>query len=243
VAIKGKGKTKGRQVARAPRREPVRVKPPFFTRRWVQLVGSTLAGAAVVLVAVWVTHGLSTDRANNQSAKKAATRLAAAKKWESAIAAALTPIVTGAQAGPPSVLPALGPVLTSLAKGTAPSGAAHDIKQTSDGATTATTALTKFDLSGTLSGQGFTAAEVTAFLGAQQLIIQGVTLYGKAADVANTSLAATGGTRKEIAVSAQGVDASATAVFGQGWNAFIEALSIAGVNVSAPAGSAGLPSK
>ena len=43
MAIKGKGKTRSRPPARAPRPIPVVVKPPFFRRRWVQVVGAFLA--------------------------------------------------------------------------------------------------------------------------------------------------------------------------------------------------------
>ena len=76
MAIKGKGKTKNRQPARAPRRTPVPVKPPFFARRWVQLVAALLIGMGIVWFLVWVTNGIRASRDSDQAAKIAIPRIA-----------------------------------------------------------------------------------------------------------------------------------------------------------------------
>ena len=51
MAIKGKGKTKSRPPARAPRPAPVVRKPPFFARRWVQVVAALVSFASAASLA------------------------------------------------------------------------------------------------------------------------------------------------------------------------------------------------
>lgn len=246
MAIKGKSrsKAKGKQVSRAPRREPVHVKPPFFTRRWVQITIAAVGGAVVVLLAFWVIRGIHADRATSASQADAAKRVAAARKWETVLGGALTPIATQGQTGaPPTLFVNLGPVVASLAGGKAPKGATTTIKQVSDGVTTATGALAKSTVAATLQNQGFTAAQINSFIAAQDLIDQSLTLFGKTADSAKLALSAKGTTMKQLAGAALAEQESATALFQKGWSAFVEALLEAGVNgASGSSAGAGAPS-
>jgi hypothetical protein len=248
VAIKGKSrsKAKGKQVSRAPRREPVRVKPPFFMRRWVQITTSAVAGALAVLLVFWVVRGLHNDRATNEKNAANAKRVAAASKWETAVGGALSPVATQGQSGaPPNLFVGLGPSLAALAGGTAPKGTAASIKKVTDGVTTASAALAKFNLATTMKDQGFTAAEINSFIYAQALIDQSLTLYGKSAASAKLALAAQGGARKQLAAAALADLESGTALFQQGWQGLLEGLLESGVNLSGGAGTgsgAGVPS-
>ena len=246
MAIKGKNrsKAKGRQVAKAPRREPVHVKPPFFTRRWVQVAISAVAGALAVLLVFWVIRGLNVDKATKQKNADSAKRVAAAAKWETALSDALKPIATQGQSGaPPTLFAAMGPTLASLAGGKAPKGTDKSIKTVADGVTTATAALAKFNLTTTLKDQGYSPAQINSFLYAKALVDQSLALYGKSAASAKLALAAKGDTRKQLASAALADQESATSLFQQGWQAIVLSLQEAGAIASGGSTTtAGVPS-
>ncbi len=71
MAIKGKGRTRGRRaVAAPPRRGIVVRKPPIWRRRWVWLAVGMVAVAGIVagVLAAVHAHGVSTRKAREQNA-------------------------------------------------------------------------------------------------------------------------------------------------------------------------------
>ena len=243
MAIKSKGRTKARQVARPPRREPVAVKPPFFLRRWVQLVGAALGAAALVLIAVWVTNGLRRDRADTKARQVAATKLEAATKWKSTVEGLVGTIGTlGQSTQAPTVLPRLDPALTALQKGIAPKHLANQLKTTAAEANLAAATLTKFDLPTTITGKGFNAGEAFEFTSSRDVLSSAFRLYARAATIARDAALATGRQRIELAKAAAGVRDEASAELQSAWSTYQQALFSGGVPASAPAApSGGLP--
>jgi hypothetical protein len=240
MAIKGKGRTKTKQVARAPRREPVPVKAPFFTRRWVQVLCAAVAGAAVVLLVLWVIHGLNQDHTKARLKADAVTRLAAGQKWRvtvvPAVAAIGTPSRTG---GAPTMFAQLNAVTTSLKnkKGKKPPKNSKDvIAKAISGAKTASTTLETFDMAKTITGQGFDVLGRTLLADSQQLMVRGLRLYGESALVTNQALGTTGATRRTLARTAESIRQSADALFATGWSDYEASLIAAGITTGGPSG-------
>jgi hypothetical protein len=240
MAIKSKGRAKGRQVARPPRREPVVVKAPFFMRKWVQLVGAILAGAAVVLVAAWVIHGLRQDRARSLERQQTATKLAAATKWRSAVEGAVSAVGTLGQGGqPPSVLPQVTKAIGVLQKGDSPKGTAHVMDSATASAAKAADTLTKFDLAGTVSQKGFQPEEALAFVDSKDGLSAAFRLYGDAASIARSAAEATGGDRVVLGKAAAKILAEASTQLSAAWSSYQQALYAGGINLTGPLGPTG----
>jgi len=241
MAIKGKGKTRTRQVARAPRHEPVEVKPPLLMRRWVQLVGACVAGVLVVLIAIWVTNGLRSDRAKHDATAQASAQREAGTKWktelEGQIRAAGGSVVPDSPTAP-TMFTSVGDAITGLQKGQPPAHAADALSKAEDAAATGNKALTGFALSDAVRGKGFDVATVNYFLNSQQLIAQSFELYRQAASLAALALDATGAEQKTLAKHAADLKASADQLFAQGWSAYQQALYAAHV-VQTPLGAPG----
>jgi hypothetical protein len=242
MAIKGKGRTKTRQVARAPRREPIKVKTPFFTRRWVQLAGAALAGAAVILLSFWVFNGLTKDHKATTTAAQARSKLQAADKWRALVQSSLAGISTQNQGAPPSMLPDASAVTVALSKGQKLSASAQAVlDKASLQAKKTAAALEAFDIAGTISGKGFSADAAQAFIDSKYDMVQALGLYSQSADLSVKALQATGAERKDLAKMAVTLRASADSLFGQGWNAYSNAMNAAGINLMVPTGGQGLP--
>jgi hypothetical protein len=242
MAIKGKGRTKTRQIPKAPRREPVKVKAPFFTRRWVQITGAAIAGAAVMLISFWVYHGITKDHKTATSAAQAQTRLTAANNWRATVQGAITTMSTPNQGAAPTVLPDASAVTVGLSKGKAtPKSARAVLDKASLDAKKAGASMEAFDIAGNISGKGFTADAATQFIDSKYEMVQAMSLYQQSADLAVKALEATGAQRIALAKMAVSLRSSADSLFGQGWIAYDNALSAAGINLLVPTGGQGLP--
>jgi hypothetical protein len=245
MAIKGKGKTKARPVARAPRREPVEVKPPFFMRRWVQVGLAFVAGMAVVMLVVWVKDGLRQQRANNTTKTQASEQRTAGQKWQAELEGAIGKLgtITPGTPTPPTIFAPVGDTIGALTSGkTPPKGAAGGLKNAQGQAQTTADALQKFDLTGTIRDKGFDVGTTNYFLNSQKLIAQSLQLYKQAAALAALALDATGAQQKALARQAAATKASADALFQEGWFDYQQALFDAHI-VQTPLGGgvSGLP--
>jgi hypothetical protein len=239
VAIKSKRRTKSRQVARAPRREPVIVKRPFFLRRWVQLIGAALGGAAVVLVALWVVNGLNRSHASSLERRQQVTKLAAAQKWKSTVegVVSLAQGTLGQGLAPPTVFPTLGSAISTLQKGSP--GRSADLKAVSEAAGKAADTLDKFDLAGTISGKGFTAFEALEYTSSKSQLTAAFRLFDKSARLAQSAAGTSGSERVALAKAASGILTEASTQLSAGWATYEDALSAGGVPAPGPLGSSG----
>jgi len=240
MAIKSKGRTKPKRAARPPRREPVVVKPPFLLRKWVQLIGAGLGGAAVVLIAMWVVHGVRQDRADSLARRQAATKLAAATTWRSTVEGVIAGVGTLGQGGqPPSVLPKLATAIDALKKGSLPKGAAHDIDSAAASATKAADTLTKFDVSGTISQKGFKPEEALTFTGSKDGLAATFRLYADTAAMARSAASSSGDGRVVLATSAAKILSEASTQLSAAWTSYQQALYAGGINLTGPLGPTG----
>lgn len=239
MAIKGKGRTRSRPVSRAPRREPVTVKPPLFLRRWVQVGAAFVAGVLVVTLVVWVTNGLRRDRALSRSNAQASQQRKAGQTWQTELEGQIGKLgqITPGTPTAPTIFTSVADAIGALAKGkTPPKGSAAALETVRTDAKAASDALTKYGLSDAIRGKGFDVGEVNYFLDSQKLIARSLDLYRQAAALAEIALDAKG--RDALAKQATTAKANADALFQEGWFDYQQALYAAGI-VQTPLGGAG----
>lgn len=240
MAIKGKGRTRGRQVARAPRRAPIEVKPPFFMRRRVQVSLAFTAGILVMLLAVWVTNGLRQQGAKDRAKAEAAKQRTAALRWQTEVEGVLGKVGTLAPGAPPTLLPTIGPTIGTLQKGKLPPGAAASLKTAQGDAQGAIGPLQKFALADDLRGKGFDQGEVNYFLNSQKRLVEALQLYQRAAAIAARAAVAKADERRAIADQAAAVQATGDQVLQEGWADYQQALFAGGISQTPlSAGSSG----
>ncbi len=229
MAIKGKGKTRGRQPARAPRREPVQVKGPFFMRRRVQLVLAFLVGFLLMMFGVWVTNGLRQNKADDQAKADASKQRAATLAWQSDLEGAISKVGTVTQGAPPTILPNVATAIAAIQKGNPPSDTGKALKQARDDAQGAIDTIKKVALADQIRDKGFTVGEVNYFLNSQSRTVEALELYSHAAAVAALALDATGPTQKALAGQAANIQASADQILQEGWSDYEQALFAGGI--------------
>jgi hypothetical protein len=233
MAIKGKSKTKSRpkQVARAPRREPVLVKPPLFQRRWLQLTATFVLGLFAMAIVWWVSNGISSDNAQTAAANAASTRRVAAQTWKTAVEGAFATVGTASTTpgSPPAMFPDMSTALTAMAKGQVPKGAADTFDKAGASAQTASKTLTKFAVADHIRNKGFNAVEATAFTDSQTQLTQALDLYAKAAAAATLATNATGAQQQQLVAFAQSLQTSATSQLSNAWSSYENALAAGGI--------------
>lgn len=230
MAIKGKGKTRARQVARAPRRAPVEVPKPLFQRTWVQVVAAALLGAFAVMLLVWITNSL---RASGQEADDAAAR----DRRRDALATVRTEfesqVATVGQIQDP-----LGPVLApqiretaeALAKGKRPPATGEELEQLVDDLGAAATALEDYDLTGEIRDQGFDVTQTEALIASRAQLTAALRDLEQAGAVLLIAVDADDpAAAKELAATASALADSADLLAANGWRTFRNALQEAGL--------------
>ena len=147
MAIKGKGRTKGRQVARAPRREPVPVPVPFFRRRWVQIGLAFVIGLGVATTTVWATNGVRDNRRIEDEAADLIAQKTALETWRAKLDVQLATVGVLQYPNPPSVGERLATVLGQIVRGEETSISAEQLRQDADALKAAAKELEDYDLS------------------------------------------------------------------------------------------------
>lgn len=239
MAIKGKSKakSKARPAARAPRREPVVVKPPLLQRRRVQVIGAFVLGLIAASFVVWVTNGLRQNQADAEAADSAATRRAAATAWQRQVESEASTIGTVQQGLPPNVFPAMNAAIDAMKKGTVPPTATETFDGAAKGAAAVVKSLTAFDLASTIADQGFDEAQALTFTDSRDRLINALILYQRAAEVGAMAADATGAQRTALTKTADTLRSNANTEFQQAWDTYGEALAAGGINITVPAGT------
>jgi hypothetical protein len=244
MAIKGKGKTKSRPAARAPRPAPVVRKPPFFVRRWVQLVGAVLLGMGVVMVVVWATNGIRHADADEARTASEANARRVVAQWQTTVEGVISKIAPGTAAGSGSVtvLPELSASVETLAKGdqdrTAPDTATTAIGLTQEAATS----LGGVDLPTLITdNEGLDLATTNYVLNSKARMLDGIDLYGQVAKLVKTAVNADDAAVTEASIAeAKALLPIAQRVFAEGYSDYTEALAKVGL-LQPAAGAPGLP--
>jgi hypothetical protein len=231
VAIKGKGKTKSRPPARAPRPAPVVRRPPFFARRWVQVMGALLAGMGIVTIVVWATNGLRTDDAAKAREASAANVRRVVQEWQTTVDGTLSKGLgsSGGGTGQIVILPTLSTSVATLAKGDkdpkAGDTADSAVSLVSDGVT----ALQNVDLPTMIRDKGLDLAMTNYLLNSKARMIDGLQLYGRVAAEVKAAVAADPAVAAELVKEANALLPIATQVFNEGYSDYTEALARAGL--------------
>ena len=245
MAIKGKGKTRGRPPVRAPRRAPVEVKPPFFLRRRVQVSLAFVAGLLLMVFAIWVTNYLRQQHADHTAATQASEQRTAGQKWKSQVEGALGKVGTLSPSALPALFPELGATISGLQKGHVPDGAAATLKKARADAKLAIVPLKKYDLTGQVRDIGMDEGQVSWFLSSQTRIVQALELYEQAAANAALAIAAPDDQRAAIADAAAAIQDKAAELLSDGWSDYQNALGSVQIvdsplqSLTGPAGAAG----
>jgi hypothetical protein len=189
VAIKGKGKTKSRPAARAPRPAPVVRKPPFFVRRWVQFVAGVLLGMGVVMVVVWTTNGVRSNDADEARTSGEAAARRVVQEWQTTVDGVISKIGSpGSGVGSVTVFPALSASVETLAKGKQDT-TAEDTATTAIGLTDGAAAdLGGVDLPTLIRGHGLDLAATNYVLNSKTRMLDGIDLYSQVAKLVRTAV-------------------------------------------------------
>ena len=235
MAIKGKGRTRARPTARAPRREAVPVPVPWVRRRWVQMLAAFLTGLLVFWGAIWLTNGLRDERSSSEQAREALERRRAGTAWQSMIGTELGKVGGQHELGsPPVVFPQIRSTLADLANGT-PEDAAASLRQVATQSKAMADAVQKYALSESLAGKGFDKGSVLRFLSARDELTTAMTLYREAALLGAAAAKLDPKDRAEVLGRAQSLVVQAQAALQRFETHQIEALSAAGIHPTNPA--------
>ena len=224
MAIKGKGKTRGRQPARAPRRAPVQIKPPLFVRRRIQVSLAFVAGVVLMIGVVWITNGLRTQRADDDAAAEASAQRAVGQKWKSQVEGALGKVGTLSPGVPPVLFAAVSDAITSLQKGHDPEVGATALEDARANAKLAIDPLESYDLVGQVAGTGMSKGQADWFLNSKTRFVESLQLYRQVAALASLAADASGEERTALADRAADVEATAAQILQDGWQDYTNAL-------------------
>lgn len=240
MAIKGKSKSRPKQVARAPRHEPVVVKPPLFARRWVQVTAAAVAGVLVMLFVVWVTNNIRQERRTN-AANQAADQAGASKRtaglaWQGAVEGAVSRLGTVNPSVVPNIFTTLNTEIDQMVQhGTVGKHADVVFRAGKESAGKSVKALQNFDLSGTISNKGFDVAEAQYFTESRDRLVAAIQAYERAAEAAliATTLHGTPPFSDQVNLADE-LRQDANAEFQSAWSTYQSALGAAGIAPKPP---------
>jgi hypothetical protein len=240
MTIKGKGRTRPRQVAKAPRRQPVVVKPLFWRRRWVQLTAAFVLGILVVWLLLWVRGNLRSDNAAADDKARANRRVGMLSSWQSAVDTAFGTVGTLTPGATPVALPGLTSALTTLKKGTVPQGAAEDLESDAKRASDSADQLEGFKAADEIrTADAFDRFETLQILDSQKSFVLALRLYARAATFASTAARAERSQVVGLAREAAELQKLASSTLGDAYGGYQELLLQAGLISLAPPGSGG----
>jgi len=228
MPIKGKGKTKAHQVARAPRREPVQVKPPLFMRRWVQVVGAFVLGFLAMMFVVWVTNGLReqdrTQRAREREAAKLERTRAVVEAWQVVVEGEVGTIGVISPGTAPELLPAASAAIDGLATGGDVTGAA--VRDADAALKAAFETLEQYPLLDEIRDKGFDVTQTNYLLNSRSKMLHALQVYRHAVELARRSL----DKGDDVADVAAGLRDQAVILFGDGWRDLDQVKQSVGIN-------------
>jgi hypothetical protein len=238
MSIKGKGRTKPRPTARAPRREPVPVKPPFFVRRWVQVVGAFVLGISAMMFLVWVTNGLREQSRAERARRKEAAELVSTRRvveaWSGLVGTEVGKL--GGQVTdptvPPTLLTAASAAIDGVAAGDEVHGAAGAFAEAEAELQKAIATLDGYALVDQIRDKGFDVTQTNYLLNSKTKFVEALRIYRHAVGVAASAPGA------QVGKIAAGLRDRAVSLFAGGWGDLQQVKQSAGIgNVPAAAGS------
>jgi hypothetical protein len=235
MAIKGKGKTKAKQAARAPRRAPVPVKPPFFQRGWVKAVAAFLGGVLVMSLAWWAWENLDAENNRKDLAAKLSLQQQAIGSWgKGNLEPALTSVGQLQGSGTPQIATTVGTALDALQKGDDPGATADDMTALADKLDKAAADLDRFKLTDAISNPPrFDPAQADVITTTQSELASSLRSFAVAARLTGSAIEEPG--NEDLVVAAKEAYDIGTTLLQRGWNSYTNMAAVAGVPLQ-PAG-------
>lgn len=228
MAIKGKGKTKSRQVSRAPRHEPVPVKKPFAQRGWVRGLVLFMCGVLVLSVTWWAYEGIDKQRNASKAASAEGQQREAVSAWKVNLEGTLSSVGQVQGGATPQIGADIGTAITNLAKGSAAGVTAKQLAAEADNLEKAAKTLTAFDLTGTIGNHGFDATQTDLITTIQPEIAQGLRSLAVAARL--TSMAIDDpANADQLLAEAKTANASGQDLIARGWSSYTNIATLAGM--------------
>jgi hypothetical protein len=221
VAIKGKGRTRGRRVVAAPPRPQLVVrKPPIWRRRWVLILAGIVAAGGILTAVLISMHSGNVKKLKDREAAAVATL------GQQFVAQFPADHQIG-QSNLYFFYPSLSDAIDKLDKGQLAAKDADTVAQNLlDSATKASTAIAKVKVE-TLIPTSFTVSRVAAASGkgitrtelieARFLMQQGFGLYGSMSTILKTAVEAKDAKQKALIDDLKQVGNQASQLFNQGW--------------------------
>lgn len=238
MAIKGKGRTRSRQVTRAPRREVVEVRRPILSRRWFQILSAFVVGILAMMFWVWVTNGLRESSLSERTRTDEAARLERTRRvvqaWQAVVVAEVGTIGTITPGMPPALLPEAAAVIDRRASGKASPEAAGVLNEAERALSDAISTLEGYQLPEEIRGKGFRLADTNYLLNSKSKMVDGLKLYVRSVDLAGKAVDTAGKPGERLAVIATRLRDQAQALFSDGFTDLDQAR--AGVGLSEPLG-------
>jgi hypothetical protein len=243
MAIKGKGKTKSRQVSRAPRHEPVAVKKPFAQRGWVRGLVLFLCGVLVLSVTWWAYEGIDKQRNASKAAAAQGQQREAISVWKVNLEGTLSSVGQVQGGASPQIGTDIGTAITNLGKGKDAGVTAKQLTAEADNLEKAAKTLAKFDLTGTFANHGFDETQTDLITTIQPEITQGLRSLAVAARLTAMAMEDPANA-DELLAEAKTANASGQDLIARGWSSYTNIATLAGMPPPLPqpvGGSGGLP--
>jgi len=180
MAIKGKGKSKSRGVAKPPRREPVPVPVPFIARPWIRIVTAFLVGIAVSWFAIWVTNGLRTSREAEEATAELEAQRQALQSWQAEVEAEVGAVGEFQDPSPPAIAASVRTAIRDLEGDGDTSVTADALRTLAGDLDAAADALEGFPLADQIRDKGF-GPEADTIITARLEFVEAMRAYRGAA--------------------------------------------------------------
>jgi hypothetical protein len=228
MAIKGKGKTRAKQPARAPRRAPVAVKPPFAQRTWVKATAAFIAGVFLISMCWWVWENLDANRNAKAAADAQTQQRQAIGAWKTQIESSLANLAQLQGAAVPQIAPTIQPALDALSNGKDAGVTAADMDTLAGQLDDAATKLEKFKLTDAIKDHGFTSDQVEVITGGHAELVAALRSFQVAAQLTSLALS-TPGQQDALVAAAQEAVQTGQKLLATGWTKYSNASNAAGM--------------
>jgi hypothetical protein len=240
MAIKGKGKTKSKQVSRAPRHEPVAVTKPFAQRGWVRGLVFFMCGVLVLSITWWAYEGIDKQQNASKAADAQAQQHEAVNAWKANLEGALSSVGQVQGGASPQIATDVGTAITNLGKKQDPGVTADQLTTEADNLEKAAKTLAAFKLTDTIENHGFDATETDLITTIQPEITAGLRSLAVAARL--TAMAIQDPADAEALLEdAKTANTSGQDLIERGWSSYTNIATLAGLppQIQQPIGSGG----
>lgn len=238
MAIKGKARSRGgKAVSRGPKPVYVPVKTPLIRRRGLWIALAVIVGVGSV---AGIGYGLAKER-TNQREKDLSQHLATQMSvYQAKVDPLLAGVGTQAPPQPFQALPELGTALDDLG-GKSPNAKADAASAKSAGgkAKEAADGFEQVQVTSIVGGKGFDESFVNYAINSKARMTEGLRLYQQVAAMIEQGVQLSGDQRTTLLATAKAVLDQANTIFGEGYNDYIQAQTIAGTFTPTIPGSTG----